>query len=104
MGRMSGDSRTVQEERGELFDCSLERMTQRGLRFVPKSAQRSADERMLFMETTTRGELGRVIRILLAGAAMIVAAGVVGCQTTKGIGRDVENLGDNIEDAAEDAD
>lgn len=44
----------------------------------------------------------------LRGLAVILAVCLVGsavaCQTTKGFGRDLENLGDNIEDAAEDAD
>ncbi|MDX2132999.1 MAG: entericidin A/B family lipoprotein [Planctomycetota bacterium] len=33
--------------------------------------------------------------------AALLLAGVAGCQTTKGFGRDVENTGDAIEGAAE---
>lgn len=46
----------------------------------------------------------RVSRPLAIMLAVFVVGGVAACQTTKGVGRDIENLGDNIEDAAEDAD
>lgn len=44
-----------------------------------------------------------IVRVLLAacaaGAVMLVAA----CETTEGAGRDMKKLGNNIEDAAQDA-
>lgn len=46
----------------------------------------------------------RLSKPLAIFLAVCVVGGVTACQTTKGVGRDIENLGDNIEDAAEDAD
>ncbi|WP_371225504.1 entericidin A/B family lipoprotein [Roseovarius sp. 2305UL8-3] len=36
-------------------------------------------------------------------AALTALMALVACETTEGFGRDVENLGDSIEEAAEDA-
>lgn len=36
-------------------------------------------------------------------AALTALMALAACETTEGFGRDVENLGDNIEEAAEDA-
>lgn len=47
-------------------------------------------------------KLSRIIGVLLCSltlAATFYTA--VGCQTTKGAGKDIENLGDNIKDTAE---
>lgn len=44
------------------------------------------------------------IRLVVVGATLATCCGMLGCQTTKGVGRDIENLGDNIEDAAEEND
>lgn len=38
---------------------------------------------------------------LLLAAMLALPLVQAGCQTTKGVGRDLEKLGDNIEDAAE---
>lgn len=55
----------------------------------------------------TSGRNGRVSRVAMAlvfaGIGVIGAASLVGCQTTKGAGEDIENLGDNISDTAENA-
>ena len=37
---------------------------------------------------------------LLIGAALVLA-GLTGCETTEGVGRDIQNAGEAIEDAAE---
>ena len=42
------------------------------------------------------------LNIFLAGLAAL-ALGVTGCNTTRGVGQDIEAAGDAIEDAAEDA-
>lgn len=39
------------------------------------------------------------LALLLVSAALLSALGA-GCQTTKGLGKDVENLGENMQDAA----
>lgn len=43
------------------------------------------------------------VRGLLAAAAACAFAALAACNTTEGFGRDVESLGDNIEDTASDA-
>ncbi len=42
------------------------------------------------------------VRAALAAAACMMCA-LSACNTTEGMGKDLENLGDNIEDAARDA-
>lgn len=42
------------------------------------------------------------LRVLLALGMLFGAAGLVGCNTTQGLGEDVEATGDAIEEAAED--
>ena len=44
-----------------------------------------------------------VVRAALAAGIFAVIATLVGCNTTAGVGRDIENLGDGLEDAAESA-
>jgi len=39
-------------------------------------------------------------RLALLVSALLLAFGSVGCQTSKGFGEDVENLGENIKDVA----
>jgi predicted small secreted protein len=51
-------------------------------------------------ESARRGLAGRVA--LLAGVVVSVLA-MAACNTTEGAGRDIEALGDGIEDAAQDA-
>lgn len=41
--------------------------------------------------------------LFMALCAIVTAAHMFGCETTEGAGRDIEKLGDNIEDAASDA-
>jgi predicted small secreted protein len=41
-----------------------------------------------------------VIKLLVAGAAIAVAITMTSCSTTKGFGRDLQNLGSEIEDEA----
>jgi predicted small secreted protein len=53
---------------------------------------------------TVRSLWTRASKPLVILLAVVVVGGVAACQTTKGAGRDIENLGDNIEDAAEAAD
>ena len=43
-----------------------------------------------------------VIALLAATASAFILAGL-GCETTEGAGRDIKKLGNNIEDAAQDA-
>jgi len=38
--------------------------------------------------------------LLLTFILLALSAGLTGCQTSKGFGKDVEKLGDNIQDAA----
>lgn len=64
---------------------------------------RSLQERKSQMEVA-RSLWTRLSKPLAIFLAVCVVGGVTACQTTKGVGRDIENLGDNIEDAAEDAD
>lgn len=54
-------------------------------------------DRMRSLCRNVTGPLALLVVVCLLG-------GAAACQTTKGFGRDIENLGDNIEDAAEDAD
>ena len=54
--------------------------------------------------TSTLETARRLIRLAAVGIAVSAAVALAACQTTKGVGRDLENLGDNIEDAAEDND
>ncbi|BFM04840.1 entericidin A/B family lipoprotein [Halioxenophilus aromaticivorans] len=42
---------------------------------------------------------GGVYALLIS--AVIVLAGLTGCETTEGVGRDIQNAGEAIEDAAE---
>ena len=44
------------------------------------------------------------LRALLACAAALHCAAMLGCNTTKGVGKDVEDLGEGIQDVAEDDD
>ena len=39
----------------------------------------------------------------LLGALMLSSLFLAGCNTVEGVGRDIENLGDEIEDEADDA-
>lgn len=39
----------------------------------------------------------------LIGALLLSALFIAGCNTVEGVGRDIENLGDEIEDEADDA-
>ena len=45
----------------------------------------------------------RLVRAALAAGVVAVIATILGCNTTAGVGRDIENLGDGLEDAAESA-
>lgn len=40
---------------------------------------------------------------LLLSALSLPAAALSGCNTTKGVGKDVENVGEEIQDTADDA-
>ena len=40
---------------------------------------------------------------LLLSALALPAAALTGCNTTKGVGKDVENVGEEIQDEADDA-
>jgi len=40
-------------------------------------------------------------RLALLTAALLLAFVSVGCQTSKGLGKDVENLGENIQNSAD---
>lgn len=53
--------------------------------------------------TTRSRTAANLAGLALAAAALAAAPAMLGCETTAGAGRDLENLGDNIEDAAEDA-
>ena len=50
--------------------------------------------------TTPTTPLTPFMRRLLLTALVLGAAAVTACSTTEGFGKDVENLGDNIEDSA----
>lgn len=39
----------------------------------------------------------------LIGSLLLSALFIAGCNTVEGVGRDIENLGDEIEDEADDA-
>lgn len=39
----------------------------------------------------------------LVGALLLIGVFIGGCNTVEGVGRDIENLGDAIEDEADDA-
>lgn len=41
-----------------------------------------------------------LLKLSLAVMAGLFAAQSIGCETTEGVGRDIENAGDGIEDAA----
>ncbi len=43
--------------------------------------------------------IGVLAGVVMAGAAMLVA----GCNTTEGVGEDIEAVGESIDDTAEDA-
>lgn len=45
--------------------------------------------------------IGSVIVLIIYAA---IAISLAGCETTEGFGRDMQNLGNNIEDAAEEND
>lgn len=45
---------------------------------------------------------GRRLRALIFVGLLIAAGGLAGCETTEGFGRDVQSLGEGIEDTAED--
>ncbi len=49
------------------------------------------------------GARTRVVRAALAAVAACALYALSACNTTEGAGKDIENLGDNIEDAARDA-
>jgi predicted small secreted protein len=49
-------------------------------------------------------EVRRVWAWVRLSGILLSALAVTGCNTVEGIGRDVESLGDAIEDAADDAD
>ena len=62
--------------------------------------------------TTNKTEAGKITRnraataaasILLAAAWSTSVLSLTGCNTTKGMGEDIEDLGDSISDGAEDA-
>lgn len=54
--------------------------------------------------TSSRSTLSASFRILASLALGVVAlTRLTACETTEGAGRDIEKLGDNIEDAAQDA-
>lgn len=40
---------------------------------------------------------------LLASALVLLAAGISGCNTSKGFGEDVESVGEDIQDEADEA-
>jgi len=40
-------------------------------------------------------------RLALLATALLLAFASVGCQTSKGLGQDVENLGENIQKSAD---
>jgi predicted small secreted protein len=46
----------------------------------------------------------RFIRLCVIGAVMVALSGLsMACNTTEGVGKDVEKAGDNLKDAARDA-
>ena len=42
-----------------------------------------------------------IARLALLTAALVFAFASVGCQTSKGLGKDVEKLGENIQNSAD---
>lgn len=60
-------------------------------------------ERIGGSEAVSGGWSRVLAAVLIAGIGALGVAGLSGCQTTKGVGDDLENLGDNISDEAEDA-
>lgn len=56
------------------------------------------------IESNLRERLSLALKLAAIGGAIAVCGASIGCETTEGAGRDLENLGDNIEDAAEDND
>ncbi len=51
----------------------------------------------------TKRSLVNLLRLLAPISLLIVGADLSGCNTTAGVGKDIEATGDAIEDAAEDA-
>lgn len=49
------------------------------------------------------GSTSPKLRILLACATTVHCLAMLGCNTTKGVGKDVESLGEGIQDVADDA-
>lgn len=49
------------------------------------------------------GSTSPKLRVLLACATTLHCLALVGCNTTKGVGKDVEGLGEGIQDVADDA-
>lgn len=43
----------------------------------------------------------RLLMVLLLG---VTTVSIMGCETTKGVGRDIENVGEEIDDAVDDDD
>jgi len=56
------------------------------------------------IESNLRDRLVLALKLAAVCGAIAVCGASLGCETTEGAGRDLENLGDNIEDAAEDND
>lgn len=55
-------------------------------------------------EVLRNGSNSAKLRVLLACATTLHCLSLAACNTTKGVGKDVENLGEGIQDVADDAD
>jgi len=53
--------------------------------------------------STKKERATAVVKALIVGACIAASAAAGACNTTEGLGQDIENLGDNIEDAASDS-
>lgn len=48
-----------------------------------------------------KGQLGRCLYVLAWGMHLALLLGLQACNTTEGLGQDVQNLGENIEEKAD---
>jgi predicted small secreted protein len=60
------------------------------------------EEETAMTDETDRNRTSVLGRLLGVTAVIAVLAAVSACKTTEGAGEDIENLGENIQDAAED--
>jgi predicted small secreted protein len=55
------------------------------------------------MESTRENLAQALVTVVMFIALAMLGSALTGCNTTEGFGEDVEELGDSIDDAAEDA-